>query len=166
MTPLHQNSQTSLGPWEWAFSRPGTCRRGPWSQLTYPTIRLFCWANPENFSLFHAVDQKLFHFYRQTDTDRQTHRRTFCIPICTGEIFFYMEIYTFHNTTWVSELRSLTHFVCEGLTIPSFTKVEPFLKKMLFSWYWNAPSFTNWCHCDYNWNFNCFYLKLKTILDI
>ena len=53
---------------------------------------------------------------RQTDrhTDTQTHRRTFCIPICTGEIFFYMEIYTFHNTTWVSLLRSLTHFICEG----------------------------------------------------
>ena len=117
MTPMHQNSQTSSGPWEWAFSRPGTCRRGPWSRLTYPTIQLFCWANPENFSLFHAVDQKLFHFYRQTDrqTDRYTDRHTFCIPICTGEIFFYMEIYTFHNTTWVSELRSLTHFVCEGL---------------------------------------------------
>ena len=49
--------------------------------------------------------------HRQTDTqtDRHTDRRTFCIPICTGEIFFYMEIYTFQNTTWVSELRSLTH---------------------------------------------------------
>ena len=41
MTPLHQNSRTSLGPWEWAFSRPGTYWRGPWSRLTYPTIWLF-----------------------------------------------------------------------------------------------------------------------------
>ena len=41
MTTLHQNSRTSLGPWEWAFSRPGTYWRGPWSRLTYPTIWLF-----------------------------------------------------------------------------------------------------------------------------
>ena len=66
---LHKgkNSQTSSGSWEWAFSRPWTWRRGPWSRLTYPTIWLFCWANPENFSLFNAADQKLFHFYCQTD---------------------------------------------------------------------------------------------------
>ena len=38
---------------------------------------------------------------RQTDT--QTERRTFCIPICTGEIFFYMEIYTFQYTSFVKD---------------------------------------------------------------
>ena len=114
MTPLHQNTQTSLGPWEWAFSRPGTWRRSPWSQLTYPTVWLFCWANPENFSLFHAADQKLFHFYCQTH--RQTDRRTFCIPICTGEIFSIWKFIPF--TTLRSFMRfahSLTHFICEGL---------------------------------------------------
>ena len=40
MIPLHQNSQTSLGPLEWAFSRPGTWWRGPWSQLTEQTIQI------------------------------------------------------------------------------------------------------------------------------
>ena len=111
MTPLHQNSQTSSGPWEWAFSRPGTCRRGPWSQLTYPTIRLFCWANPENFSLFHAADQKLFHFYHQTD--RQTHRHTdtqthILHPYMHGRDFFlYGNLYLSQH--YVSEWAWLTH---------------------------------------------------------
>ena len=45
------------------------------------------------------MDQKLFHFYRQTDT-HYTDRRTFCIPIRMGDIFFYMEIYIFHYTTF------------------------------------------------------------------
>ena len=44
-------------------------------------LRLLSLANLENFSLFHVVDQKLFHFYFQTDT------HTFCIPIWMGKIF-------------------------------------------------------------------------------
>ena len=76
--PIAPKLTKSLGPWERPFSRPGILRRGPWSQLTYPIIQLFCWANSENFSLFHAADQKLFHFYCQTDTqtDTQTDRQT------------------------------------------------------------------------------------------
>ena len=43
-------------------------------------------------------------------------RHTFCIPICTSKIFFYMEIYTFYYTLFLCSLCSLTHFVCEGST--------------------------------------------------
>ena len=43
-------------------------------------------------SLFHAADQKLFHFYRQTDAH-------FASLSARARFFFYMEIYTFHDTT-------------------------------------------------------------------
>ena len=48
-------------------------------------------------------------------TDRHTDRCAFCIPTCMGEIFFYIEIYTFHYTTFLRLLCLLTHFICEGL---------------------------------------------------
>ena len=102
----------SIGFQNGTISRPGTWWRGPWSWLTCPTIRHFCWANHENFSLFHAGDQKLFHFYFRPH--RQMH---FLHPYMHGRDFFYMEIYTFHYTTFLHLLCSLTHFICEGLKI-------------------------------------------------
>ena len=57
---------------------------------------------------------KSYSIFTARQTHRQTDRCTFCIPICTGEIFFYMEIYTFHYTTFLCSLRSLTHFICKG----------------------------------------------------
>ena len=126
MTPLHQNSQTSSFPWEWAFSRPGTCRRGPWSRLTYPTIRLFCWANPENFSLFHAADQKLFHFYHQTD--RQTHRHTdahFASLYARARFFSIWKFIPFTTLReWVSFAHSLTSFVKDNILMHEMKRFE------------------------------------------
>jgi len=144
MTPLHPNSQTSSCPWEWAFSRPGTCRRGPWSQLTYPTIWLFCWANPENFSLFHSVDQKLFHFYRQTH--RQMH---ILHPYMHSKIFFCMEIYTFHFTMFLCLLCLLTSFVKDNFE-PTMANLEwighIFIWKF-FDFCVNV-GITIWSHCN------------------
>ena len=62
----------------------------------------------------------------QTDAHRQTHtdRCTFCIPICMGKIYFYMEIYTFHYTMFLLALCSLTSFVKDKL----ITKLQ-YLKK-------------------------------------
>ena len=101
MIPLHQNSQTSLGPLEWAFSRPGTWWRDPWSQLTEQTIQI----------IFISCSKSKVVPILLPD------RHTFCIPICAGKIFFYTEIYTFHYTTFLCLLCSLTPFVFEGLSI-------------------------------------------------
>ena len=87
MTSQHQNSQSSLGPWKWAFCRPDTWWRGPWNRLTYPTIQLLSLANPEKFSMFHALFKKLFIFYFQTD------RCTFYIHICMGRFLLCRNVY-------------------------------------------------------------------------
>ena len=104
MTPLHQNSQTSLGPWKQVFSRPGTWWRGPWSRLTYSTIWLFCWANPEIFSLFCAMYQTLFNFYCQTD-------RHILHPYMHGQDFFSIWKFILF-TTLCSFIVLLTRSLC------------------------------------------------------
>ena len=112
MTPLYQNSQTSgvLGKGPFADQGPGVS----WSQLTYSTIRHFCWTNPEKFSLFHAADQKLFHSADQKlfhYTARQTHRHTQILhPMCMGEIFFLFGI-LYLSQHYIHFAHSLTLFV-------------------------------------------------------
>ena len=67
----------------------------------------FCWANPENFSLFYAADQKLFHFYCLTDrhTDRQMH---ILHPYMHGQVcFLYGNFYL--SLHYVPSFASLTH---------------------------------------------------------
>ena len=60
------------------------------------------WANPENFTLFHAANQKLFHFCFQTD------RHTFCIPYLHGQDFFlYGNLYL--SLHYFSLFASLSH---------------------------------------------------------
>ena len=108
MTPLHQNSQTSLGPWEWAFSRPGTCRRGHGAGS--PT---------QQYDFFAEQTLKISVYFMQwiksysNFTARQTDRRTIYIPVCMGKIVFCM------HSSFKSRLRPLCYAKSNSQTIIS-----------------------------------------------
>ena len=124
MTPMHQNSQTSSCPWEWAFSRPGTCRRGPWSWLTYPTYNFFA-EQTLKISVYFMQRIKSYSIF----TVRQTHRQMHILhPYMHGRYFFFspppffyfgplnppLPIFTTLRE-WVSFAHSLTSFVKDNL---------------------------------------------------
>ena len=119
MTPLHQNLQTSSGPWEWAFSRPGTYRRGPWSRLTYPTIRLFA-EQTLKISVYFMLRIKSYSIL----TTRQTH---ILHPYMhRWDFFLYGFLYlSQHYVPLCASLTDwLTDFICEGLNFVNVTKIE------------------------------------------
>ena len=110
MTPILPKLTNLFGSLEMGLLQNKYLVEGPMDPAHLINIWLFCCANPENFSLFHSADQKLFHFYFQTD--RHTDRCTFCIPRCTGNIFYLWKIIPFtilcSFVTWFA--HSLTSF--------------------------------------------------------
>ena len=85
MTPLHQNSQTSLGPWEWAFSRPGTCRR---DGAGSPTQQYNIFAEQTlKISVYFMQQIKSYSIFTARQTD-STHPDAILHPYKHSEIFF------------------------------------------------------------------------------
>ena len=92
-------------------------KEGPMELAHLPNNTTFLLSKPWNFQFISCSGSKVIPFLLPV-------RRTFCIPICTGEIFFCMDFYTFHNTTFLCALHSLTDFICEGLNFVNVTKIE------------------------------------------
>ena len=98
MTPVHQTHKLVrvLGNGPFPGQGPVEGAHGAGS----PTQQYDFFAEQTlKISVYFMQRIKSYSIFTVRQTDTQTDRRTFCIPICTGEIFFYMEIYTFHNTT-------------------------------------------------------------------
>ena len=116
---MRQNSQTSSGPWKWAFSRPGTWRRVRAHGAGSPTQHYDFFAEQTlKISVYFMQRIKSYSIFTARQTHRQTDRCTFCIPICTGEIFSIWKFIPF--TTLCSFVRfahSLTSFVKAGILI-------------------------------------------------
>ena len=117
-------------PLEMGFYRPGTWWRGPWNQVAYPKTQPLSWENPESFSLFHALHQKLFIFYIQIDTEMHIlhsylHRQDFCL-----NWNLYISLYCI---TLFACLTHLIHFVCEG-QIPKWYLHANHLERLNGKW--------------------------------
>ena len=80
---------------------------GPMELAHLPNNTPFCWANPDNFSLFHAADQKLFNF-----TAIQTHRQTHILHpyLHRQDFFLYGNLYL--SLHYVALFTLLSHSLC------------------------------------------------------
>ena len=121
MTPLHQISQTSLGPWEWAFSIPGTVGGAHAASLPTQQYNFFVEQTP-NISVYFMQGIKSHSIF----TTRQTHRQTDAHFASGRDFYLYGNLYLLLHCSFIRLAQSLTLFVKDNRMTLNFAYYSQF----------------------------------------
>ena len=103
--PIAPKLTNYLGPWKWAFSRPGTWCWEPWRQFTYSTIQLFA-EQTLKISVYFRQQIKSYSIFTARQTD--THLTSLYAQVR----FFSIWKFILSSIHYIPLFASLTHSLC------------------------------------------------------